>query len=265
MLAAARTGPARPQVHVLHLSSAGALAQLHDARAQGVDVTVETCPHYLAFAAEEIDDGATVQVRAADPRPRQPRAAVGGAGSRRDRHDRLRPLSCTADLKRRDTVDFATAWGGIASLEVDLPVVWTAARARGVALARVARWMASAPADRVGLGRKGRIAVGADADLVVFDPDAEFIVDASRLHQRNPVSAYDGRRLAGVVRQTWLRGERVEAASAVGHGTLLARRGGERRAHVTRGGLPGQTELASDRMRFTPAYAPSAGARCATS
>jgi allantoinase len=130
---------------------------------------------------------------------------------------------CTADLKRRDTGDFAAAWGGIASLELGLSVVWTAARARGLGLADVVRWMARAPADRVGLSYKGRIAAGADADLVVFDPEAEFVVDPSQLRQRNPVSAYAGRRLAGVVRQTWLRGERVDLSSTTRHGRLIER------------------------------------------
>ena len=226
VLAAARIGPARPRAHVLHLSSAGALAQLRAARAGGIDVTVETCPHYLALDSGAIAEGAT-QFKCAPP-IREP-----------DNRERLWDgllageidmivsdhSPCTADLKRLDTGDFAAAWGGIASLELGLPVIWTEARARGCGLADVVRWMASAPADRVGLTDKGRIAVGADADLVVFDPEAEFVVDPSRLHQRNPVSAYAGRRLAGVVRQTWLRGERVDPSSAAGHGRLIERGG----------------------------------------
>ena len=221
---AARIGPARPRVHVVHLSTATALAQLRAARADGVDVSVETCPHYLAIVAEAIADGAT-QFKCAPPirdAANCERLWEGLAGGEIDMivsdHS-----PCTADLKRLDTGDFAAAWGGIASLELGLPVVWTAARTRGHGLADVVRWMATAPADRVGLTHKGRIEVGADADLVVFDPEAEFVVDPSHLRQRNPVSAYAGRRLAGVVRQTWLRGERVDSSGAARHGRLIER------------------------------------------
>ena len=223
ILAAARAAHGR--VHVLHLSSAGALAQLHAARRAGVDVSVETCPHYLAIVAEAIDDGATQfkcapPIRDADNCDRLWEALLSGE------IDMIVSdhSPCTPDLKRLDTGDFAAAWGGIASLELGLPVVWTAARARGCGLADVVRWMATAPADRVGLTFKGRIAVGADADLVVFDPEAELIVEPARLQQRNRVSAYAGRRLTGVVRQTWLRGERVDPSGATTrHGRLIER------------------------------------------
>jgi allantoinase len=113
---------------------------------------------------------------------------------------------CTADLKHPDTGDFAAAWGGIASLQLGLPVVWTAARSRGVPLTDVVTWMAARPAALAGLTRKGALARGRDADLCVFAPDDSFVVDAAALAHRNPVSAYHGQRLTGVVRRTWLRG-----------------------------------------------------------
>ena len=222
ILAEARATEGR--VHVVHLAAAGALAQLRAARADGVDVSIETCPHYLALHSEAIDDGATHFKCAPPIRDRDNCERLWDALFDGEIDMIVSDHSpCTPDLKCLDTGDFAAAWGGIASLELGLPVVWTSARPRGGKLADVMRWMASAPADRVGLTHKGRIAVGADADLVVFDPEAEFVVDAARLHQRNRVSPYAGRRLAGVVRQTWLRGERVHGSTAAGRGRLLQR------------------------------------------
>ena len=125
-------------------------------------------------------------------------------------------------LKHKESGDFAAAWGGIASLQLGLPAIWTEAAARGHALADVARWMATAPADRVGLRGKGRIAVGADAGLAIFDPDAEFTVDPQALLHRNPISAYAGRRLRGVVRAAWLAGVPIEL-SGPPRGHLLTR------------------------------------------
>ena len=127
---------------------------------------------------------------------------------------------CTADLK--DSGDFAEAWGGIASLQLGLSVVWTSARERGVPLADVVGWMATAPARRVGLTGKGEIAVGADADLCAFAPDEQWVVDPARLHHKNPVSAYAGRTLTGTVRRTWLRGAPIDLADAP-RGRLLRR------------------------------------------
>jgi len=131
---------------------------------------------------------------------------------------------CTAELKRQDSGDFAEAWGGIASLQLGLPAVWTAARERGVPLTDVVRWMSTAPARRVGLAGKGDIAAGADADFCVFAPDEPWTVDVTRLHHKNPVSPYAGRTLAGTVRQTWLRGAPIDLA-ADPRGRLLSREG----------------------------------------
>lgn len=212
------------RAHVVHLSSADAVPLLRATRAEGVDVSVETCPHYLTFDAEHIADGAT-ELKCCPPiREAANREALWVALAAGDVDFVVSDHSpCTTDLKRGGGGDFGAAWGGIASVQLGLPAVWSGARARGRSLAEVVGWMATAPADRVGLAHKGRIAVGADADLVRFAPDEEFTVDVSLLRHRNPVSAYAGRRLAGVVRETWLRGETVDDTDGVPRGRLLER------------------------------------------
>jgi allantoinase len=208
------------RAHVVHLSDADAVPLLRSARTDGVDVSVETCPHYLTFAAEQVADGATElkccpPIREADNR--EALWAALGAGAIDLVVSDHSP--CTAVLK--EGADFGQAWGGIASVQLGLPAVWTGARARGYSLADVVRWMATAPADRVGLLDRGRIAVGTQADLVRFAPEGEFVVDVARLKHKNPVSAYAGRRLAGEVRQTWLRGVPVDDDAP--RGRLLVR------------------------------------------
>jgi allantoinase len=203
-----RTGA---RTHVLHLSSADAVPMLRDARADGLPITVETCPHYLSFDAEAIGEGATQfkccpPIREADNRDRLWQALADG-----DIDCIVSDHSpCTPELKRLDVGDFGLAWGGISSLQLGLPAVWTEARARGHALSDVVRWMSTQPAQLAGLDTKGRLAVGADADFCVFAPDEPFAVDAARLHHRHPVTPYAGRRLNGVVRSTWLRGAALD-------------------------------------------------------
>ena len=219
LISLARQADAR--VHVLHLSSSDALPPLAAARRDGVRITAETCPHYLTLRAEDIPDGAT-QFKCCPPIRESANQDLLWHGLSDGVIDCVVSdhSPSTADLKRLDTGDFGAAWGGIAGLQLGLPAMWTAASARGVPLTEVVRWMSAAPADLAGLRRKGRIEVGHDADLCVFAPEESFTVDAARLHHRNPVTAYHGRTLTGVVRSTWLRGRQVSDRP---HGRLLVR------------------------------------------
>ena len=199
------------RMHIVHLASADALASIGGARARRLPLTVETCPHYLTFAAEDVADGDTAlkcapPIREGEHRERLWRALADGVIDFVATDHSPAP----AALKHIEDGDFLAAWGGIASLQIALPVVWTGAAARSIPLHRVAEWMSAAPARLAGLGgRKGAIAPGYDADLVIFDPDREMTVDSSRLYHRHPVTPYDGARLRGVVMATMLGGEIV--------------------------------------------------------
>jgi allantoinase len=183
---------------------------LRAARAAGVRVTAETCPHYLTLAAEDIPDGATEYKCCPPVRGAANRDALWAGLAAGDLDCVVSDHSpCVPDLKRRDTGDFGAAWGGIASLQIALPVLWTEARRRGHTLADVVRWQAAAPARLAGLARKGRIAAGCDADFAVFAPDAPFAVDPARLAHRHPVTPYAGRPLTGVVRAAYLHGQPI--------------------------------------------------------
>ncbi|MGZ4607870.1 MAG: allantoinase AllB [Blastococcus sp.] len=209
VVAAARDTGAR--AHIVHLSDADAVPMLRTARAAGVRITVETCPHYLTFAAEAVPDGATSFKCCPPIREASHREALWAALTDGDIDQVVSDHSpCTPDLKLLEAGDFGQAWGGIASLQVALPVVWTGARARGLGLEHVVRWMAEAPARLAGLPGKGAIAVGRDADLVAFAPDERWTVGA--LHHRNPVTPYAGRELLGAVRRTWLRGKPADGS-----------------------------------------------------
>jgi allantoinase len=199
------------RVHIVHVSSGEGADRIRDAKARGVRITGETCPHYLTFSSAEIRDGATA-FKCAPP--------IRDAAARQSLWDHLGSgvLDFVASdhspappaMKALDAGDFFAAWGGIASLQLLLPAVWTGARERSLSIERMADWLATAPARFAGLvGRKGTLVPGADADVVVWDPDASFVVDPAALHHRHPITPYAGRRLSGVVRQTWLRGKLV--------------------------------------------------------
>jgi allantoinase len=197
--------------------------EIASARSDGVRLTVETCPHYLSFVAEGIPSGAT-QFKCCPPIREAANRELLWRGLADGVIDCIVSdhSPCTAELKRFDIGDFGVAWGGIASLQLGLPAVWTEARKRGHTLLDVVRWMAEKPAQQVGFTTKGHIALGYAADLVVFAPDEAFVVDKASLQHKNPVSAYHGLALAGVVRATWLAGSPVDLDQAP-RGRLLAR------------------------------------------
>jgi allantoinase len=217
-----RTGA---RAHILHLSSAAALPALRAARAEGLKITVETCPHYLTISESEIAAGAT-QYKCCPPiRDEANRDALWQALVDGDIDIVVTDHSpSTAELKYSHGGDFGRAWGGIAGLQTGLAAVWTEAARREIPLERVLGWMSSATARFAGLTGKGAIRIGADADFAAFAPDATFTVDAAALQHKNPVSAYEGRELRGVVSRTWVAGVPVSlAADAIPTGRLLTR------------------------------------------
>jgi allantoinase len=208
--------------HVVHLSSSEALPMIAAAQRDGLRVTAETCPHYLAVVAEEIGEGETLFKCSPPIREADNREALW-VGLQEGVLDQVVSdhSPCTIDLKNLDTGDFGSAWGGITSVQLGLSVVWTQARRRGVSLGKIADWMSTKPAQLAGLGQKGRIAVGLDADFCIFAPDESFVVDAARLHHRNPTTPYVGRTLTGAVRDTLLRGRSIDMQEP--RGRLLER------------------------------------------
>lgn len=205
------------RLHIVHLATAEALAELKAARAEALPITVESCPHYLHFAAEDIADGATL-FKCAPPIRGKANRELLWQGLRDGVIDMIVTdhSPCPPGMKRpacddpQDEGRFDLAWGGIASLSVALPVIWTECVKRGFSLDDLVRWMSSAPASLAGIsGQAGAIAAGRDANFVVFDPEAEFTVKPHTLHYRHPVSPYMGETLQGRVIATYLRGEPV--------------------------------------------------------
>ena len=199
------------RVHIVHLSSAEALPMLQRARAEGVRISAETCPHYLYFGSEDIADRRT-EFKCCPP-----------IRDRNNREELWRGLQegtietivsdhspCPGEMKLAAEGDFMRAWGGISSLQLRLPIVWSEAKRRGLSFVDITRWLCYEPARLVGLEqRKGSIAVGHDADLVIWEPEAEFAVTPSDLHHRHKITPYGGQVLSGLVQKTFLRGQKI--------------------------------------------------------
>jgi len=215
------------RVHIVHLSSSDAVAQLEKAKASGQPLSVETCPHYLTFTSEEIPEGATLFKCAPPIRERENREKLWAAL----RHGTIDMIAtdhspCPPEMKRQETGDFLDAWGGVASLQLSLPAVWKEAKPRGFSLLHLSRWLCEAPARLAGLAhKKGAIAPGRDADFVIWNPDASFKVDPAQLHHRHKLTPYAGRDLMGIVEATFLCGlkifERGEFSAAPAGRVLL--------------------------------------------
>ena len=203
----------RFRLHIVHLATHRALDILRGAKAEGLPVSAETCPHYLHFSSDQIPDGQTLFKCAPPIRTRENREQLW-QGLREGVLDLVATdhSPCPPEMKRLSERSFRTAWGGIASLSLALPVMWTEASARRYTLRDIARWMAEGPARLAGCAsRKGRLAKGLDADFVVFEPEAEFIASAEHLHYRHRVSPYLGEALRGRVKATYLRGSCIFA------------------------------------------------------
>jgi allantoinase len=217
------------RVHIVHHSSADALPMLRTAKSSGLPITVETCPHYLHFAAEEVPAGAT-EFKCCPPiRERENRERLWEALRDRTIDSVVSDHSpCPPEMKLREQGDFIKAWGGISSLQLRLPVIWTGARLRGFTINDLTEWLCTAPARQVSLGRlKGAIAVGNDADLVIWKPEREFTVVPEMLYHRHKITPYAGEVLYGVVEKTFLRGRTIYDGGEFlgGHGSILLRPG----------------------------------------
>ena len=203
----------RFRLHIVHLATGQALDLLRAAKSEGLSVTVETCPHYLHFSSDQVPDGHTLFKCAPPIRTRENREQLW-QGLREGVINLVATdhSPCPPEMKRFSERSFRTAWGGIASLSLALPVMWTEASARGFTLADIARWMAEGPARLAGCAScKGHLAKGFDADFVVFDPEVEFFASPEHLHYRHRVSPYLGETLRGKVKATYLRGNCIFA------------------------------------------------------
>jgi allantoinase len=198
-------------VHIVHLSSANAIEQIRAAKEKGLPLTVETAQHYLYFNGGEVPDGNTSFKCAPPIRERENNQQLwealkaGVIDFVATDHSPAPP-----ELKELETGDFTRAWGGISSLQLALPALWTAGRSRDVTIPQIAQWLCEKPAILAGVqNRKGKIAAGYDADFVIWDPERSFIVNAEELHHKHKLTPYVNETLYGVVEQTYIRGVKV--------------------------------------------------------
>ena len=208
--------------HILHLSSSDAIPMIQSAKRDGLDITVETCPHYLTLLSEEIPNGATAfkccpPVREVSNREKLWEGLIDGTID----YIVSDHSPSTLDLKDLGNGDFGVAWGGVSSLQLGLSLIWTEARRRGLGLERVLQWMSTRPAERVGLRHKGKLSLGYDADMAVFAQDESYVVDAQQLNHKNPITPYQGKVLSGKVRRTFVGGREVDYKTPTGR--LLSR------------------------------------------
>jgi allantoinase len=199
------------RVHIVHLSSSDAISAIKAAKAEGLPFTTETCPHYLTLAAEDINDGDT-RFKCAPPIRERDNSDKLWQGLKDGTIDFIVSdhSPCTPELKHMEEGNFHTAWGGISSLQFGLPAIWTEAKKRGHDLATVVGWMSAGPARFLGIdAKKGSLAPGFDADIVVFDPDESFVVEASMIYHRHKVTPHEGRKFQGRVIETYVRGHKV--------------------------------------------------------
>ncbi|MES2591195.1 MAG: allantoinase AllB [Bacteroidota bacterium] len=198
-------------VHIVHLSSANNIDKIKAAKAKGLPLTVETCPQYLYYCAEEIPDGNTLFKCAPPIRERENNELLWKALKDGVIDFIVTDHSpATPELKKIESGNLKEAWGGIASIQFSLPVVWTAAKNRGFSLSDIAKLMSTNIASFIGEGAsKGQLKAGFDADIVVWDPEQKFVVERDAIQYRHKISPYVGEELYGVVKQTYVGGKKV--------------------------------------------------------
>ncbi len=199
------------RTHIVHLSSSNSIEQIIAGKKKGLPLTVETGQHYLYFNAESIPDARTEYKCAPPIREKENNEKLldalldGTIDFVGTDHSPAPP-----DLKEIDSGNFAKAWGGIAGLQFALPVLWTVVSKKGATVLDVSKWMSSNVAKFIGLNNvKGKIAIGYDADLTVWNPEEYFTVNEKNIQHRHKVCPYIGENLKGVIKKTIVNGKLV--------------------------------------------------------